>query len=101
MSGLELNSLIKGDCFDVMKTMPDNFFDAIVTDPPYALNFMQREWDRFKGDLSGLVNYQDWTREWASEAVRILKPGASMFTFGSPRPVCRFGNHWNRGGKKS
>lgn len=30
----EQGRLINGDCFEVLKTFPDNYVDAIVTDPP-------------------------------------------------------------------
>ena len=29
-----------GDCLEVMRGMPDNSVDAVVTDPPYGLSFM-------------------------------------------------------------
>ena len=34
-----------GDCLDVMRGMEPSSVDAIVTDPPYGLGFMGREWD--------------------------------------------------------
>lgn len=34
-----------GDCIDVMRTMPDNSVDSIVTDPPYGIRFMGAAWD--------------------------------------------------------
>lgn len=34
-----------GDCLEVMKTMPDNSVDSIVTDPPYGIGFMGAHWD--------------------------------------------------------
>lgn len=37
--------LINSDCIATMKAMPDNFIDAIVTDPPYELGFMGKSWD--------------------------------------------------------
>jgi DNA modification methylase len=37
-----------GDCLDVLKTIPDNSIDSVVTDPPYGLEFMGKEWDTFK-----------------------------------------------------
>jgi DNA modification methylase len=40
--------IIQGDCLEVMKTFPDNHFSAIVTDPPYGLHFMGKDWDSFK-----------------------------------------------------
>lgn len=37
-----------GDCIEVLKTLEDNSVDSIVTDPPYGLEFMGKEWDTFK-----------------------------------------------------
>ena len=38
-------AIFLGDCLDVLAEMPDNSVDAIVTDPPYGLEFMGKEWD--------------------------------------------------------
>lgn len=40
-------SVICGDCVPVMAEFEPNTFDSIVTDPPYGLEFMGKEWDRF------------------------------------------------------
>jgi site-specific DNA-methyltransferase (adenine-specific) len=37
--------LLQGDCIEVMRGLPANSVDAIVTDPPYGLEFMGKEWD--------------------------------------------------------
>jgi site-specific DNA-methyltransferase (adenine-specific) len=37
--------LFHGDCLDVLRELPDNSVDAVVTDPPYGLEFMGKEWD--------------------------------------------------------
>ena len=42
-----MDKVIQGNCLDVMKTMDDNSVDSIVTDPPYGLEFMNKEWDKF------------------------------------------------------
>ena len=42
--------IINSDCFKAMQEMPDGCIDAIVTDPPYGLSFMGREWDSFDTD---------------------------------------------------
>jgi DNA modification methylase len=39
-----------GDCIEVMRGMPADSVDAVVTDPPYGLEFMGRSWDRL-GDV--------------------------------------------------
>lgn len=38
--------VIQGDCVEVMAAMPEASVDAIVTDPPYGLEFMGKAWDR-------------------------------------------------------
>jgi len=37
-----------GKCEDVLRGLPDNSVDSIVTDPPYGLEFMGAEWDTFR-----------------------------------------------------
>lgn len=60
-----------GDCFDVMQAMDANSIDAIVTDPPYGLKFMNRLWDY------GVPGKEFW-----QEALRVAKPGCHMLAFG-------------------
>ena len=40
--------IIHGDSIERMKLLPENSVDAIVTDPPYGIGFMGKEWDNFK-----------------------------------------------------
>lgn len=68
-----------GDCVQVMKTLADNSVDAVVTDPPYNLAFMSKAWDALGGE------FQDWCQVWASECLRILKPGGHIAAFGGTR----------------
>jgi site-specific DNA-methyltransferase (adenine-specific) len=35
-----INQIIHGDCFEVLKTIPDGSIDLILTDPPNGLSFM-------------------------------------------------------------
>ena len=37
--------LYAGDCIEIMARMPGSSVDAIVTDPPYGLEFMGKAWD--------------------------------------------------------
>lgn len=63
-----------GDCLDVLRTMPDNSVDSIVTDPPYGLSFMGKRWDY---DVPGV-------EIWA-ECLRVLKPGGHLLSFAGTR----------------
>jgi site-specific DNA-methyltransferase (adenine-specific) len=67
-------TLYVGDCLDVMRELPDASVDAIVTDPPYGLGFMGREWDDLPPGLP-----------WALECLRVLKPGGHLLAFGGSR----------------
>lgn len=67
-------TIITGDCLEVMKTFPDNHFSCIVTDPPYGLSFMGKEWDH---DIPG-IDY------WRS-CFRIIKPGGFLLAMGGSR----------------
>jgi len=70
--------LIQGDSLEVMKTLPDNSVDAVVTDPPYGLKFMGKKWD-----------YDVPTVEQWEEVYRVMKPGAFLLSFGGTRTYHR------------
>ena len=103
-----LNKVICGDCLEVMKEMPDNCVDSIVTDPPYGLGFMGKQWDTFdssqfgkageegENDLKVKKNFNilpryntdglyDFTKDWATECLRVLKPGGYILSFAGSR----------------
>src|SRR5690606_34202115 len=66
--------VIHGDCIAEMAKLPADSIDAIVTDPPYGLGFMGKEWDALPPG-----------REWAEECLRVLKPGGHLLAFGGTR----------------
>ena len=126
-----------GDCIQVMRTLPDGSIDAVVTDPPYGLEFMGKDWDKFRYSNTGpqhtdfknlgalptfspnrrnqkcpacgkwaydhpgrkcecggwkqpaqlgyALGFQQWCTEWATEALRVLKPGGHLVAFGGTR----------------
>ncbi len=69
------------DCIAYLKTLPDNSVDAIVTDPPYLINFMNKEWDAAKDGNE----MQAWHSRWCEQAFRVLKPGGHILAFSSTR----------------
>jgi site-specific DNA-methyltransferase (adenine-specific) len=70
--------LIEADCVEAMRELPEASIDAIVTDPPYGLGFMGKEWDDLPPGL-----------EWAQECIRVLKPGGHLLAFGGSRTYHR------------
>jgi site-specific DNA-methyltransferase (adenine-specific) len=102
-----------GDCVEVMAGMEPESVDAIVTDPPYGLEFMGKEWDRLQPDRSrpdptgksvspfyrpgwgnsktstSTLDSQAWHQQWAQAAYRVAKPSAYLLAFGGTRTVHR------------
>ena len=66
--------IVHGDCLEVLRTLPDNSVDAVVTDPPYGLSFMGKRWDY---DVPAV-------EVWA-ECLRVLKPGGHLLAFAGTR----------------
>ncbi len=40
-----LNEILIGDCREVMKSLPENYVSACITDPPYNYEFIGHKWD--------------------------------------------------------
>jgi hypothetical protein len=78
-------TVIQADCVEYLKTLDDNTFDSVVTDPPYALDFMGKSWDSFGGGKG----FQAWCESWAAECLRVLKPGGYLLSFGGTRTYHR------------
>lgn len=70
--------LLNGNNLDLLKTLPDNSVDSIVTDPPYGLSFMNKKWD-----------YDVPSVEFWKEAYRVLKHGGHVLSFGGTRTYHR------------
>jgi len=66
--------VINGNNIDVLKQFPANHFDSIVTDPPYGIDFLGKEWD---ANVGANETYQ--------ECLRVLKPGGYLLAFSSAR----------------
>ncbi len=75
-----------GDCLDVMRTMEAESVDAVVTDPPAGISFMNASWDSNKGSRNQWIA---WLTEVMEEALRVMKPGAHGLVWALPRT-----SHW-------
>ena len=63
-----------GDNAETLKEYPDNYFDSIVTDPPYGIEFLGKDWDKNTGVM------ETW-----NECFRVLKPGGHILAFSAAR----------------
>lgn len=99
--GLPLNSILQGDCVEILKTVPEKSVDLIFADPPYNLQLKQElwrpnmtkvdavndEWDRFKS----FEEYDQFSRAWLSESRRVLKDDGTLWVIGSYHNIFRLG----------
>ena len=84
-----------GGCLEFIKTLPDNSIDAIVSDPPAGIGFMNKDWDKDKGGRDAWV---DWMSEIAKECLRVLKPGGHALVWSLPRTSHWTAYAWENGG---
>jgi site-specific DNA-methyltransferase (adenine-specific) len=64
-----INTVINGDCIEVMKEMPEGVVDLIVTSPPYGVNIA---YDVHNDDME-INEYLEFARKWLTEAYKVLK----------------------------
>ncbi|HMT41231.1 MAG TPA: site-specific DNA-methyltransferase [Sphingorhabdus sp.] len=98
---LPLDSILKMDCIEAMRSLPDACVDMVFADPPYNLQLggdLQRpdgsqvdavddDWDKF----DNFAAYDKFTQEWLAEARRILKPDGTLWVIGSYHNIFRVG----------
>ena len=68
-------TLVNGNNIVAMKKYPDTYFDNCISDFPYNLAFMGKEWDN-------QINFYDWCFKRAIELHRIIKHGGYALIFG-------------------
>lgn len=70
-----IEKLYLGDCLEVLKTIPDNSIDLILTDPPY--NIKKAQWDSWKKE----EDYIAFMIQVFTECERVLKDNGILYFF--------------------
>lgn len=65
--------LFNGDCISVMKDLPDNSINCIITSPPYWKGF------EYEAYFNSYSQYLDWSLLWLKEVKRVLKNDGTFF----------------------
>ena len=98
---LPLGRILDGDCIEAMRSLPSASVDLVFADPPYNLQLggdlsrpdgshvdaVTDHWDQF----DSFAVYDKFTREWLTEARRVLKPNGSLWVIGSYHNIFRVG----------
>ncbi len=100
-AALPLGQILDGDCVDAMRSLPSASVDMVFADPPYNLQLggdlarpdgshvdaVTDHWDQF----DSFAAYDKFTRDWLTEARRVLKPDGSLWVIGSYHNIFRVG----------
>jgi DNA modification methylase len=73
--GLALDRLYAGDCLEHFPMVPAGSIDLVFADPPFNIGY---DYDIYN-DRRDADHYLDWTRQWAREVVRVLKPDGTFW----------------------
>lgn len=99
-----IDSVIHGDCLDILKRIPSRSIDMVFIDPPYFLQLPrgkklvrwyvrtivespEEEWDEFRS----WREYDGFIEAVLREARRVMKPSASMWAIGTYHNIHRIG----------
>ena len=69
--------IIFGDALEELKKIESESVDLIVSDPPYNLG---KDYGN-NHDIKGFDKYLDFSKEWLTEAKRVLKPNGTIYIF--------------------
>ncbi len=95
------NTIVQGDCIDILSKIPSKSVDLVFADPPYNLQLgggltrpdqsvvdgVDHDWDKF----DSFDAYDLFTHQWLSEARRILKDDGAIWVIGSYHNIFRCG----------
>lgn len=62
-----------GDCLDLIKNLPNESVDCIITSPPYWKGF------EYEAYFNSYKQYLDWCEVWLKECKRVLKQNGTFY----------------------
>ncbi len=98
---LPLDTILRGDCVEVLNSLPEKSVDLIFADPPYNLQLQNElwrpnmtlvdavddEWDQF----ADFASYDRFTHAWLTACRRVLKDTGTIWVIGSYHNIYRVG----------
>ena len=86
-----INTIVQGDCLEILKNIPDDSVDVTFADPPFNL---KKKYNSYY-DKCEVEKYLSWCKDWLTEMVRITKPTGSIFVHNIPKWLIHFGCYLN------
>lgn len=87
------NTILQGDCLDILPTIADNSVAFVLTDPPYVVSYRSRDGRKVANDDNGR-----WLKPAFRELYRVLKPGSFCVSFYGWAKVDHFMSAWREAG---
>ena len=98
---LPLDQILLGDSVRLMQMLPSGSVDCVFADPPYNLQLkgelrrpddslvdgVDEDWDRF----TDFAAYDTFTRDWLTEARRLLRKDGTLWVIGAYHNIFRIG----------
>lgn len=72
--GVKENTIISGNCIEILKEIKNESIDLVVTSPPYNVGIKYDNWNDNKPEKE----YRDFTENWLKEVYRTLKIGGRI-----------------------
>lgn len=98
---LPLDTILAGDCLEMMATLPEKSVDLVFADPPYNLQLQQELWrpnltrvdavDDAWDQFASFQAYDVFTRDWLTACRRVLKDDGTLWVIGSYHNIFRVG----------
>lgn len=88
-----IDRIIRGDCIEILPTLPAGCIDFVLTDPPYLVSYRSRSGRSIKNDTRS-----EWLEPAFAEIYRALKRDAFCVSFYGWPKVERFMHAWKRAG---
>jgi len=86
---LNINAIYNGDCLELMKKIPDETVDMVLTDPPYGIAFRsghrKNKYDKIKND-----DNLGWLDDFVNECFRVAKNNTAHYIFCSQHNIDKF-----------
>jgi adenine-specific DNA-methyltransferase len=87
------NSILHGDCIDILGGITAASVDFVLTDPPYLVRYESRDGKRVRNDDNSA-----WLHPAFAQIYRVLKPGSYCVSFYGWNRVDRFVAAWSAAG---
>ena len=87
------NRVLEGDCTQILRTLPAESVDLVVTDPPYFVNYRDRAGREIANDTNPASVIDAFT-----DMYRVLKPNTFCISFYGWNRVDAFVRAWRRAG---